>query len=221
MNTYTLHGYFRSSTSWRVRIALGLKGVPYESRGVHLLRDGGEQKTEAYRAMNPIGEVPTLEIRGEDGEPMAHLAQSVAILEYLEETHPNPPLLPTDPILRAQTRQLVEVVNSSIHPVQNLKVMRTLTADFGTDRAANFDWARRWIERHFVGLETLITRVAGTHAVGDTITLADVVIIPQVFNAIRFGVDMTPFPRLAAVDAAVSGHPAFVAALPENQPDFE
>jgi maleylpyruvate isomerase len=221
MNTYTLHGYFRSSTSWRVRIALGLKGIPYSSAAVHLLRDGGQQKSEAYRALNPIGEVPTLEIRGEGGELIAHLAQSVAILEYLEETHPDPPLLPGDPITRAQTRQLVEVVNSSIHPVQNLKVMRTLTADFGTDRAANFDWARRWIERHFVGLDALVARVSGAHAVGDDITLADIAIVPQVFNAIRFGVEMAPFPRLRAVDEAVSNHPSFVAAQPENQPDFE
>ena len=146
---------------------------------------------------------------------------SEGILEFLEETHPSPPLLPAEPVLRAKTRQLVEVVNSSIHPVQNLKVMRQLTQDFGTDRPANFDWARRWIERHFHGLEALVDAVAGAHAVGDAITLADIAIVPQVFNARRFGVDMDLFPRLTAVDAAVSAHPAFEAAAPERQPDFE
>ena len=221
MNTYTLHGYFRSSTSWRVRIALGFKGVSYETVPVHLLRDGGQQHSESYRELNPVGEVPTLEVRGPDGALVARLAQSVAILEYLEEAHPEPPLLPTDPVQRAKTRQLVEVVNSSIHPVQNLKVMRQLTADFGTDRAANFDWARRWIDRHFVGLERLVTATRGRFALGDDLSLADVAIVPQVFNARRFGVDMERFPNLSAVDAAAGEHPAFQAAVPALQPDFE
>ena len=111
MNTYTLHGYFRSSTSWRVRIALGFKGGSFETVPVHLLRDGGQQHSESYRELNPVGEVPTLEVRGPDGALVARLAQSVAILEYLEETHPEPPLLPADPLQRAKTRQLVEVVS--------------------------------------------------------------------------------------------------------------
>ena len=221
MSAYTLHGYFRSSTSWRVRIALGFKGVAYETVPVHLLKDGGQQHSDSYKALNPVGEVPTLVVRDAAGEVVAQLAQSVAILEYLEETHPDPPLLPNDPIVRAQTRQLVEVVNSSIHPVQNLKVMRQLTTDFGTDRAANFDWARRWIERHFVGLERLVEARRGAYAMGDTITLADVAIVPQVFNARRFGVEMTRFPSLIEVNANASEHPAFQAAVPSQQPDFE
>ena len=221
MNSYTLHGYFRSSTSWRVRIALGFKGLSYETVPVHLLRDGGEQHSEPYKDLNPVGEVPTLVVRDAQGELVARLAQSVAILEYLEETHPDPPLLPSDTLLRAKTRQLVEVVNSSIHPVQNLKVMRQLTADFGTDRAANFDWAKRWIDRHFVGLERLVDSTRGRYAVGDSLTLADVAIVPQVFNARRFGVAMEQFPCLSAVEREASAHLAFQAATPERQPDFE
>jgi len=221
MNSYTLHGYFRSSTSWRVRIALGFKGISYDTVPVHLLRDGGEQHRDSYKELNPVGEVPTLVVRDAQGAEVTRLAQSVAILEFLEETHPQPALLPTDSILRAKTRQLVEIVNSSIHPVQNLKVMRQLTADFGTDRAANFDWARRWIDRHFVGLERLVDSTHGRYALGDTITLADVAIVPQVFNARRFGVEMDRFPCLSAVDAAASEHPAFEAAVPARQPDFE
>jgi len=221
MNSYTLHGYFRSTTSWRVRIALGFKGLEYETVPVHLLRDGGQQNSDAYKELNPLGEVPTLVVRDDDGAIVARLAQSVAILEYLEETHPNPGLFPPDAVGRARTRQLVEIVNSSIHPVQNLKVMRQLTADFGTDRAANFDWAKRWIDRHFVGLERLVEITRGRYAMGDAITLADVAIVPQVFNARRFGVQMDRFPCLTAVSSAASEHPAFEAAVPSRQPDFE
>jgi len=221
MVAYTLHGYFRSTTSWRVRIVLNLKGLDYDVVPVHLLREGGQQYSDAYQTLNPVGEVPSLEVRGEGGEVVACLAQSVAIMEFLEERHPEPPLLPSEPLLRAQTRQLVEVVNSSIHPVQNLKVMRQLTADFGTDRAANFDWARRWIARHFEGLERLVERTSGAHAVGDSLSLADVVIVPQVFNARRFGVDMSRFPRLEALDASAAHNACFEAARPEQQIDFE
>ena len=221
MNSYTLHGYFRSTTSWRVRIALGFKGIEYDTVPVHLLRDGGEQHGEPYKELNPVGEVPTLVVRDPQAQVVTRLAQSVAILEYLEETHPEPALLPSEVTLRAKTRQLVEIVNSSIHPVQNLKVMRQLTADFGTDRAANFHWAKRWIARHFVGLERLVAETRGRYAMGDAITLADVAIVPQVFNARRFGVEMEPFPCLTAVDDAASAHPAFEAAVPSRQPDAE
>lgn len=221
MNAYTLHGYFRSTTSWRVRIALGFKGIAYHTVPIHLLRDGGQQYSPEYKALNPLGEVPTLIVEDADGAVVVTIAQSVAILEYLEETHPHPALLPTDAADRAKTRQLVEIVNSSIHPVQNLKVMRQLTADFGTDRAANFDWAKRWIDRHFVGLETLVQTTRGRYVMGDAITLADVALVPQVFNAGRFGVDMGQFPCLTAVSEAASQHPAFEAAVPERQPDFE
>lgn len=221
MNSYTLHGYFRSTTSWRVRIALGFKGIAYDTVPVHLLRDGGQQYSAEYQGLNPLGEVPCLIVRDGAGVVVARLAQSVAILEYLEETHPRPALLPTDPGSRAQTRQVVETVNSSIHPVQNLKVMRQLTADFGTDRAANFDWAKRWIDRHFVGLEALVERTRGRYVMGDAITLADIALVPQVFNARRFGVDMARFPGLTSVSDAASEHPAFMAAVPAAQPDFE
>ncbi|MEC9073362.1 MAG: glutathione S-transferase N-terminal domain-containing protein, partial [Myxococcota bacterium] len=157
---YTLYNYFRSSTSYRVRIALEWKGlrrgVDWRYESVHLLRDGGQQHSDDYLRLNPMREVPSLVIGDPEAEDAQVLAQSVAILEFLEEVHPDPPLLPADPLERARVRQVVEVVNSSIHPVQNLKVMRLLTAEFGTDRQANFAWAAQWIERHFEGLEALV-----------------------------------------------------------------
>lgn len=209
-----LHGYWRSSASWRVRIALAHKGVAYEYVPVHLVRGGGEHRGAAYRALNPMAQVPTLELPSG-----AALAQSVAILEYLEEAHPLPALLPTDPLARAQVRQLVEVVNSAIHPLQNLGTLQELGARFGAERPATLAWAAHWIARGFAGLEVLLGARAGCHAVGDDVTLADVLIVPQVYNARRFGVDLQPFPRIRAVDAAAMALDAFQTSSPERQPD--
>ena len=219
MANYTLYGYFRSSTSYRVRIALALKGIPYESRSVHLLNDGGEQYAEAYRHLNPMGEVPTLCIHDDDGQLMTTMSQSVAIMEYLEECHPEPALLPASAELRARVRQVVEVINSSIHPIQNIKVMKRLSAEFGTEREDNFRWAAYWIDRGFIGLEALMQRTAGLYAVGDSVTLADVALVPQVFNARRFGVDMDQFPTLVRIDDKARALEAFKHAAPEHQPD--
>lgn len=216
--TYTLYSYFRSSASYRVRIALQHKSVAYDYVPVHLLADGGQQFTASYRSLNPMSELPSLVVRGADGAEVA-LAQSVAILEYLEETVPEPALLPRDPVARARVRQLVESVNSSIQPVQNLKVLKKLGADFGLDRDGQAGWARYWIERGFTGLEALLARVAGAHAFGDAVTLADVVLVPQVYNARRFGCDMAPFPEIARVAAAAEALPAFRTAHPDAQPD--
>jgi len=215
---YVLHGYWRSSATYRVRCALELKGLPYQVRPVHLLADGGEQLRPDYRQLNPMAEVPTLVVSSPGGASVA-LAQSVAILEYLEERHPEVPLLPTDALGRARVRQLVEGVNSGIHPLQNLKVFKHMTALFGTDRAANEGWARHWIERGFEGLEVLVGRYGGRHAFGDTPTLADCALVPQIYNARRYQVDMAPFPRLAAVAVAANQMPAFLRAAPEAQPD--
>ncbi len=218
---YTLHGYFRSSATYRVRIGLNLKGIPYETAPVHLLNDGGEQYSAGYKTLNPMSEVPTLvvtERRARHGASVA-IAQSVAILEFLEEAHPAPALLPTDALERARVRQLVESVNSSIQPIQNLKVMKRLSAAFGTDRARNFAWAKYWIDRGFEGLEGLLATTAGKHAFGDTPTLAEAFIVPQAYNARRFECDMSRYPTIARVVAAAEALPEVAAAAPHLQPD--
>lgn len=215
---YTLYGYWRSSAVYRVRCALELKGIPYEVRPVSLIANGGEQLGDDYRALNPMAEVPSLSFVSPSGEAVT-LAQSVAILEYLEEVRPEVPLLPLDPVARARVRQLVEGVNSGIHPLQNLKLLKHLTAAFGHDQAANEAWCRHWIARGFAGLEVLVARHAGRHAFGDAPTLADCVLVPQIYNARRYQVDMAAFPRLSAVWEAANELPAFVRAAPESQPD--
>jgi len=215
---FILHGYWRSSAVYRVRCALELKGIPYEVRPVSLIANGGEQLQDDYRALNPMAEVPSLSFVTPSGEAVT-LAQSVAILEYLEEVRPEVPLLPRDPVARAQVRQLVEGVNSGIHPHQNLKVLKRLTAVFGTDQAANEEWCRHWIVRGFAGLEVLVARHGGHHAFGDTPTLADCALVPQIYNARRYKVEMADFPRLSAVWAAATALPAFLRAAPEVQPD--
>ncbi|MGM0574279.1 MAG: maleylacetoacetate isomerase [Myxococcota bacterium] len=221
MPRYRLHNYWRSSTSFRVRVALEHKGLGYEYVPVHLVRDGGQQYREAYLELNPMAEVPALEVVSDEGETVAVLTQSVAILEYLEEIQPEPALLPEDPVGRAEVRRIVEVVNSGIHPIQNLKVMRRLHDEFGADRPRGFAWSAYWIDRGFRGLERILERTAGDHAVGDAVTLADVCIAPQVLNAGRFGVDMEPFPAIRRVHDAAMALDAFRAAAPERQPDAQ
>lgn len=216
--TYRLYSYFRSSASTRVRTALYWKGIPFEYAPVSLIADGGQHLGEGYRALNPMSELPTLVVTRPDGSEVA-LAQSVAILEYLEEAHPTPPLLPADALDRARVRQLVEIVNSSIQPLQNLKVLKRLASAHGLDKAATDGWARAWIERGFAGLEAILAGVAGAHAFGDQVTLADVVLAPQVYNAHRFACDLAPFPTIARVAAAVAGLDAFRRAHPGAQPD--
>lgn len=219
MPRYVLHSYYRSSSAYRVRIALAHKGIPYRYEAVHLLRGGGEQNTAAFKALNPMGQVPVLVVLDDAGESIAALGQSVAILEYLEERHPEPALLPQDPLDRARVRQLVECVVSGIQPIQNLAVLQSLSERFDTDRAANARWARDWIARGFDALESLLVPSAGVHTFGDAVTLADAVLVPQVYNARRFGVDMTAFPTISRVDATAQKLPSFQAAAPDCQPD--
>lgn len=205
-----LYSYWRSSCSWRVRIALNLKGLSYEYEAVHLVRGGGEQHAEAYRRLNPLRQVPTL-VTG-DGTA---ITQSLAILEYLEETHPAPPLLPEGALARARVRQLAEVVNAGIQPVQNASVLKQLEA-MGQDKQA---WAASFIARGLAALEAMARETAGAYLVGDAVSFADCCLVPQLYNARRWGVELTPYPTLTRVEATCQELEAFEAAHPDRQPD--
>ena len=209
-----LYSYWRSSASWRVRTALHFKGVAFEYVPVHLLKDGGEQNQSAYRALNPGRTVPTLEW-ADGGGHVRRLSQSMAILEYLEETHPRPPLLPKDAFARGLVRQRAEQVNSGMQPLHNLSVLQRLEA-LGVDENA---WAHEWIARGAEALEVLAKASAGKHFVGDAVTFADVLLVPQLYNLRRFHVDLAPYPTLTRLESAALKLPAFQAALPEAQPD--
>jgi maleylpyruvate isomerase len=209
-----LIGYFRSSAAYRVRIALNLKGRVAEHAFVHLRK--GEQNGSAHRALNPAGLVPVW--RERDGFT---LSQSLAIIEYLEEIFPEPPLLPREPRLRAVVREIAFSIACDIHPVGNLRVLEKLSSEYGADAEARAAWNRHWIAISFGAIEARLAEWAGIYAVGDFPTLADVCLVPQVYNARRFALDLTPFPRIVAADTAATAHPAFAAATPENQPDAE
>jgi maleylpyruvate isomerase len=211
----TLLGYWRSSASYRVRIGLGLKGLPYEYVAVNLVAPGGgEQLAEPYRARNPMGQVPTLLVEEADGAT-ATLRQSLPILEYLDERWPDPPLLPADRTRRAHARALAEVVNSGIQPLQNLSVTRRLAA-LGVDDKA---WIRAVVADGLVALERQVADTAGRFCVGDHPTVADCCLVPQLYSARRFGVDLAPCPTLTRIDAACAELAAFAAAHPDRQPD--
>ncbi|MDP3370336.1 MAG: maleylacetoacetate isomerase [Brevundimonas sp.] len=208
-----LHGYWRSGAAWRARIALNLKGLSYEQRGVDLRT--GVQRSEAFVVLNPQGMVPALEIDG------AVLTQSPAILEWLEEAHPAPPLLPVESADRAHVRAMAALIGCDIHPLNNLRVGKALRETFGADQAAIDAWAARWIVSGFEALELLVSRRGVGWCFGDAPTLADCYLIPQIYSARRFGVPLDAFPRLLAIDAAAARHPAFIAAHPDAQPDAD
>jgi maleylpyruvate isomerase len=210
-----LHGYWRSSCSWRVRIALNLKGLPYEYVPVHLLKDGGQQNTDAYRALNPMRTVPMLEVKDAGGQ-VQRLAQSLAILEFLEERHPTPALLPQDPFARARVRMLAEMVNSGIQPLQNLSVMQHVKRELGQDDKA---WSVHWISRGMAALQQSVQESAGRYCVGDSVSFADLCLIPQLYASRRFGVDPAAFPVLTRIEAECEKLPAFQAAHASRQPD--
>ena len=208
-----LHGYWRSGTSYRTRIALNLKGLTYEQRGVDLRE--GDQRSAAYLRLNPQGLVPALEVDG------TVLTQSPAILEWLEETYPTPPLLPTDPVARAQVRAMAALIGCDIHPLNNLRVGKALREDFGADQAAVDAWAAHWIAPGFAALESLVAEYGNGWCFGDAPTLADCYLIPQIYSARRFNVALGAFPRLLAIEAAAGADPAFQAAHPDRQPDAD
>jgi len=210
------HGYFRSSSSYRCRIAFNLKGLSPEFVPVHLVRDGGQQKTDAYRALNPQALVPALEVEG------AVLTQSPAILEWLEETHPTPALLPKDALTRAQVRAFCAAIACEIHPLQNLRVLAYLEGVLGQGPEGKLDWLRHWIGTGLAACEALLAQRPETQfAFGAEPGLADIYLVPQVFSARRFDVDLSAMPRLVEIDAACARHPAFAAAHPSRQPDAE
>ncbi|MFN3932708.1 MAG: maleylacetoacetate isomerase [Brevundimonas sp.] len=208
-----LHGYWRSGAAYRVRIGLNLKGVEYDRHGVDLRT--GAQASEAFLALNPQGLVPALEVDG------GVLTQSPAILEWLEEAHPTPPLLPLDPVGRAHVRAMAALIACDIHPLNNLRVGKALRQTFGADQAAVDAWAARWILPGFEALERLVEVHGDGWCFGAAPTLADCYLIPQIYSARRFNVSIEAFPRLRAIDATATAHPAFVAAHPDNQPDAD
>ncbi|XP_054725624.1 probable maleylacetoacetate isomerase 2 isoform X1 [Anastrepha obliqua] len=202
-----LYSYWRSSCSWRVRIALNLKEIPYDIKPISLIKSGGEQHCNEYREVNPMEQVPALQIDGHT------LIESVAIMHYLEETRPQRPLLPQDVHKRAKVREIVEIICSGIQPLQNLIVL----IHVGEEKKK--EWAQHWITRGFRAVEKALSTSAGKYCVGDEISMADCCLVPQVFNARRFHVDLRPYPIILRIDRELEANPAFRAAHPSNQPD--
>ncbi|MGA7817493.1 maleylacetoacetate isomerase [Caballeronia sp.] len=212
-----LYSYFRSSAAYRVRIALNIKGLSYDYAPIHLLRDGGEQLKPDYRALSPDGIVPTLI----DGDHVIN--QSLAIIEYLEETHPEPALLPGTPADRAFIRAIALQVACEIHPLNNTRVLQYLTTEVKLDDAAKNAWYARWVESGLDALERRLERDprVGTLCFGDSPTLADLCLVPQVFNARRFNVDVSRYPTIERVADYAATLDAFLRAAPAQQPDAE
>jgi maleylacetoacetate isomerase len=212
-----LYNYFRSSASYRVRIALNLKGLPYEYIGVHLTKGGGEQLAASFRALNPEALVPVLD----DGGTL--LTQSLAIIEYLEETHPAPPLLPPDPVERAYVRAIALAVACDIHPLNNLRVLRYLVRTLGVGEEQKDAWYRHWVEQGLAAIETRLLAEArtGRYSLGDQVSLADVLLVPQIFNAQRMNCRLDHVPTIMRIFGHCMQLPEFVEAQPSNQPDAE
>ncbi|XP_031134641.1 maleylacetoacetate isomerase isoform X1 [Sander lucioperca] len=201
-----LHGYFRSSCSWRVRIAFALKGIEYDQAPVNLIKDGGQQLTEQYKALNPMQQVPAVEIDG------ITLSQSLAVIQYIDETRPGPRLLPADPKKRAQVRMISDVIASGIQPLQNLYVIQKIGAE-------KVQWAQHFIDRGFQALEPILKQTAGKYCVGDEISMADICLVPQVYNAERFKVDVGQYPTIKRLNQTLLEIEAFKVSNPSCQPD--
>ena len=210
-----LHSYWRSSAAYRVRIGLNLKGLAYDIAPVHLVRDGGEQHSEAYRAMNPQRLVPLLK------HGSRQLRQSLAILEYLDETWPQPALLPSPARGRQRVRAIAQTIACDIHPLNNLRVMRYFDRTWQVPQSERDDWVRHWIVEGFEALEAMLSDhpATGRFCEGDIPSVADCCLVPQVYNARRYGVAMEAFPAIARIEQACLALPAFDAARPERQPD--
>ncbi|HEX5304990.1 MAG TPA: maleylacetoacetate isomerase [Dyella sp.] len=210
-----LYGYWRSTAAYRVRVALELKGLRWENHPVHLVRGGGEQHSAAYRALHPQELVPALV----DGERV--FTQSLAIVEYLDEIYPEPPLLPVDPRGRARVRALALTIACDIHPLGNLRVLQQLERQFGATEAQRAEWSRHWMGQGFAAIEALLADNVATGAFchGDTPGLADLCLVPQIYNAVRWQLPLDPYPTVQRIHAACMELAAFRAAVPELQPD--
>ena len=213
-----IYSYFRSSASYRVRVALNLKGLPYDIVPVHLLRDGGEQLKPDYRALNPDALVPALQL--DDG---AVITQSLAIIEYLEERYPEPPLLPKDALDRAWLRSLALSIACDIHPINNLRILRYLTGEMKLSEDDKNRWYRHWCEQGLAAVEQVLAhdKRVGRYCYGDTPSLADCLLVPQVANAQRMNCDLSGMPTVVRINDACLQLPAFIDASPSRQPDAE
>ena len=204
-----LYDYFRSSASYRVRIALNLKGIDYEHRPISLVQ--GEQQAPSYRALNPQAFVPMLDIDGH------RLTQSLAIIVYIDQTHRDPPLMPSDPAEGAHVRALAMAVACDIHPLNNLRVLKYLRGPLGVSEEAKDEWYRHWVAEGLAALEEMARPHAGAFLFGDSPTIADICLVPQLYNARRFSVPLTDYPTLRRADETASAHTAFAAAHPDRQ----
>jgi maleylpyruvate isomerase len=212
-----LYTFFRSSASYRVRIALNLKNIPYDQASIHLRRGGGEQLSTAYKMINPQALVPALEDNGRI------LTQSLAIIEYLEEKYPKPPILPPDPADKAIVRSMAMVIACEVHPIQNLRVLNYVKATYNQTDAQVNQWAQHWIDLGLSALEQMIVAQPkrGKFCFGDIPTLADVCLVPQLGNARRYGCDPASYPTISEIEKNCLALPAFANAAPEQQPDAE
>ena len=206
-----LFGYFRSSAAYRVRAALAWKGIEFDTRPVHLVK--GEHRADDYLDLQPQGLVPALQIDGHT------LGQSMAILEYLEETRPEPALLPKDAAGRAAVRWMAELIVADIHPINNLRIGSYLRGTLGQGDEGVQTWMHHWMAEGFAALETLVSAHGGTYCHGDALSFADLCLVPQMYNARRFGLDLAPYPLITAIDERCRALPAFEAAHPDNQAD--
>jgi maleylpyruvate isomerase len=213
-----LYSYFRSSAAYRVRIALNLKGLPYDILPIHLRRNGGEQLAPAYRAINPEGLIPALAL-----DQQTVLTQSLAIIEYLNETHPQPALLPAAPLDRAWVRGIALAVACDIHPINNLRVLRYLAHELKVEEKQRDDWYRHWCQQGLAAIEATLARDArvGKFCFGDTPTMADCCLVPQVLNAQRVNCDLSAMPTIMRINANCLAEQAFATAAPDRQPDAE
>ena len=211
-----LYSFFRSSAAFRVRIALNYKGVAYEQVPIHFRKDGGQHKLPEFLSLNPQGLLPLLE------DDNFHLQQSLAIVEYLDEANPTTaPLLPSDPRSRGVVRAMAQMVACDLHPLNNLRVLNYLKSNLGVDEGSVNEWYQHWVAETFEALEVMIKRYGGLYCFGDNVSLVDVCLVPQVYNAQRFNCDLTRYPALSAINTRLLDDPAFRDAMPENQPDAE
>lgn len=208
-----LYGYWRSSAAYRVRIALHLKQVPFESVSVHLVKNGGEQHLPSYKDLNPAELVPTLV----DGD--FTLNQSMAIIDYLEAKYPDVSLYPEGLKEASKVKALAFDIACEVHPLNNLRVQQYLVSEFDATDDQKLKWMSHWIAKGFSAFEKQIQSTAGKYCFGDTVTMADICLIPQIYNAKRFGIDLSPYPKIIQIAEVCAKHPAFIAAAPESQPD--